>query len=40
VRPDGVVLAWQPYGEEGVLVADIDTSAASGLLAARYKSTE
>lgn len=38
VRPDGTVLAWQPYGEEGLLVADIDTDAATGLLAARLKS--
>ncbi len=39
VRPDGVVLAWQPYGKEGLLVADLDTAAATGLLAARCKST-
>ena len=38
VRPDGVVLAWQPYGEEGLLVADLDTAAATGLLAARCRS--
>ena len=38
VRPDGTVLAWQPYGEEGVLVADLDTAAATGLLAARCRS--
>jgi predicted amidohydrolase len=37
VRPDGTLLSYQPYGEEGVLVADIDLAAATGLLAARYK---
>jgi predicted amidohydrolase len=37
VRPDGTLLAYQPYGEEGLLFADIDTSAATGLLSARYK---
>jgi predicted amidohydrolase len=37
VQPDGTVLAWQPYGKEGLLVADIDLSLATGLLAARYK---
>jgi len=36
-RPDGTLLAYQPYGEAGVLFADIDLSAATGLLAARYK---
>ena len=38
VRPDGTVLAWQPYGQEGLLVADIDTAAATGLLASRFSS--
>ena len=38
VRPDGAVLAWQPYGEEGLLLADLDTAAATGLLAARCRS--
>jgi predicted amidohydrolase len=37
VRPDGTLLSYQPYGEEGLLIADIDISAATGLLAARYK---
>jgi predicted amidohydrolase len=36
-RPDGTVIAWQPYGEEGLLVADLDLAAATGLLAARSK---
>jgi predicted amidohydrolase len=37
VRPDGTVLCYQPYGKEGLLIADIDISAASGLLAARSR---
>lgn len=40
VGPDGTVLAWQPYGAEGLLVADIDTTAATGQLAARCRSVE
>jgi predicted amidohydrolase len=36
-RPDGTLLAYQPYGKEGLLIADIDLAAATGLLAARYK---
>ena len=38
VRPDGTLLAWQPYGSEGLLLADLDTDAATGLLAARCRS--
>jgi predicted amidohydrolase len=37
VRPDGTLLSYQPYGKEGLLIADIDLSAATGLLAARAK---
>lgn len=37
VRPDGTLLAYQPYGEAGLLVADVDLAAATGLLASRYK---
>lgn len=37
VRPDGTVLCYQPYGENGLLFADIDISAATGLLAARWR---
>jgi predicted amidohydrolase len=37
-RPDGTLLCYQPYGKEGLLIADIDLTAATGLLAARYKS--
>ena len=38
VRPDGTLLNFQPYGKEGLLIVDIDLSAATGLLAARCKS--
>ena len=38
VNPDGTLLAWQPYGEPGLLVADVDTAAATGFLAARCRS--
>jgi predicted amidohydrolase len=37
VRPDGTLLAFQPYGQEGLLVADLDLSLATGLLASRFK---
>lgn len=37
VRPDGTLLAYQPYGQEGLLIADIDLAAATGLFASRYK---
>ncbi|HEY7183590.1 MAG TPA: carbon-nitrogen hydrolase family protein [Blastocatellia bacterium] len=37
VRPDGTLLGYQPYGEEGLLIGDIDLSLATGLLAKRYK---
>jgi predicted amidohydrolase len=37
VRPDGTLLCFQPYGQEGLLVADVDLAAATGLLAARCK---
>lgn len=39
-RPDGTLLSYQPYGQEGLLVADIDLTAATGLLAARCRSFE
>jgi predicted amidohydrolase len=38
VRPDGTLLSYQPYGKEGLLIADIDITTATGLLAARCKS--
>lgn len=40
VQPDGTLLSYQPYGKEGLLLADIDITAATGLLASRYKPTE
>ncbi len=36
-RPDGTLLAAQPYGKEGLLVADLDLDAATGLLAKRSR---
>lgn len=38
-RPDGSVLCWQPYGRAGLLVADLDLGLATGLLAARCRTT-
>jgi predicted amidohydrolase len=37
VRPDGTLLSYHPYGEEGLLIADIDIASATRVLAARYK---
>ncbi|MGH7622506.1 MAG: carbon-nitrogen hydrolase family protein [Gemmatimonadaceae bacterium] len=37
VSPNGTVLSWQPYGVDGVLIADIDTTLATGSLAARCR---
>jgi predicted amidohydrolase len=39
-HPDGTLLTYQPYGKEGLLFADIDLTAATGLLASRYKPAE
>ena len=36
-NPDGTLLSYQPYGEEGLLIADLDLGAATGLLATRCK---
>ena len=38
VRPDGTLLKYQPHGREGLLIAEIDTRTATGLMAARFKS--
>jgi predicted amidohydrolase len=38
VRPDGTLLSYQPYGKRGLLIADIDISEATRLLAARCES--
>lgn len=35
--PEGSLHAWQPYGQEGVLVADIDLDRATRLLAQRLR---
>jgi predicted amidohydrolase len=37
IRPDGTVQAVQPYGQDGLLVADIELAAATGLLASRCR---
>jgi predicted amidohydrolase len=36
-RPDGTLLKVQPYGQEGLLLAEIDTALATGFLAKRLK---
>jgi predicted amidohydrolase len=36
-KPDGTLLAWQPYGQSGLLVADLDLDLATGFLAKRFK---
>ena len=36
-RPDGSLQAHHPHGQEGLLLADIDLTQATGLLAARYR---
>ncbi len=38
-RPDGTLQCFQPYGKDGVLVADLDLSAATGLLASRCRTS-
>jgi predicted amidohydrolase len=37
VRPDGSLLCFQPYGKEGLLIADIDLTLATGVLAMRCR---
>lgn len=37
INPDGTLHSYQPYGVEGVFIAEIDLSAATGLLASRYR---
>jgi predicted amidohydrolase len=37
VKPDGSLLGFQPYGKEGLLVADLDLSLATGFLARRFR---
>lgn len=37
IRPDGTLFAFQPYGQEDLLIADIDPFEATGLLASRLR---
>lgn len=37
IDPEGNLLQWVPYGEEGLLVADLDLSKATGFYAKRYR---
>ena len=37
-RPDGTLLSYQPYGKRGLLIADLDLTEATRLLATRCKS--
>jgi len=37
INPDGTLLRYQPYGQEGLLIADVDLGAATGLLASRCR---
>jgi len=39
IRPDGTLQCYQPYGQEGLLVADLDLSLATGLLASRCRTS-
>lgn len=38
-RPDGTLQCYQPYGQEGLLLADLDLSTATGLLAQRCRTS-
>ena len=40
IDPDGNVVAYQPYGREGLLITDLDLDRATGLLARRYRPAE
>ena len=39
VRPDGTVQCYQPYGQEGLLVTDLDLTTATRLLASRCRTS-
>ena len=39
IHPDGSLLAWQPYAEDGLLITEIDTGRATGFLASRCRPT-
>jgi predicted amidohydrolase len=38
-RPDGTLQCYQPYGQEGLLLADLDLGTATGLLASRWRTS-
>ncbi|MGC3998895.1 MAG: hypothetical protein QM767_16160 [Anaeromyxobacter sp.] len=38
-RPDGTLLAWQPYGTAGLLVVDVELDEATRLLAGRLRTS-
>lgn len=38
-RPDGTLQCFQPYGQEGLLVADLELSSATGSLASRLRTS-
>jgi predicted amidohydrolase len=40
VRPDGTLLGYQPYGQAGLYLADLDLDAATCVLARRYRDVE
>ena len=37
IAPDGTLIAHQPYGEDGLLIANLDLGLATGLLASRLR---
>lgn len=37
VKPDGTLQCYQPYGQEGLLIGDVDLDAATGMLAGRAR---
>lgn len=39
VRPDGTLLCHQPYEKEGLLIANLELEAATGLLPHRYRAS-
>jgi len=38
-EPDGRLFAWQPYGKEGLLIADLDLDKATRFLASRLRAS-
>jgi predicted amidohydrolase len=40
IDPDGDVTAWQPHGQEGLLIVELDPERATGLLAMRRRTGE